>query len=166
METKNIKLILCDENILKKALEGNNELSLYLNLEVPNNWTEFGELPIQYALEKLNDPKELGWWTYFPIHKKDNKLIGTCGYKGSPNSENTVELGYEIIPDYRNKGFATEITNLLIDNAFSKGVKKIIAHTLAEYNPSTKVLAKCNFIKTQEIPDEEHGIIWKWELKR
>ena len=53
----------------------------------------------------------------------------------------------------------------LIENALKdKSVKTIIAHTLAEDNPSTKVLQKCGFEKVQEINDPEDGLIWKWEL--
>ncbi|HKJ80351.1 MAG TPA: GNAT family N-acetyltransferase, partial [Prolixibacteraceae bacterium] len=78
-----------------------------------------------------------------------------------------VEIGYEIIPAYRNRGLATEMTMGLVENAFKYDkVKSIIAHTLGQENPSTKVLTKCGFDKIEEINDPNEGIIWKWELKR
>jgi hypothetical protein len=55
----------------------------------------------------------------------------------------------------------------LVENAFrNDNVKSIIAHTLGQENPSTKVLTKCGFDKIEEINDPDEGIIWKWELKR
>ena len=55
----------------------------------------------------------------------------------------------------------------LVENAFrNDNVKSIIAHTLGQENPSTKVLTKCGFDKIKEINDPDEGIIWKWELKR
>ncbi len=168
VETKNLILLPCDSEILKAAIEGNEPLKRLLNIEIANDWTEFGVAALQYSLDRLSEnDEESGWWTYLPIHKQDNKLIGSGGYKGKPTSNGTVELGYEIAPDYRNKGLATEMTQGLITNAFlDKRVKSILAHTLAEENASTKVLTKCNFKKVEEINDPDDGLIWKWELKR
>lgn len=168
IETKNLKLIQCNIEILNEAIAGNEKLEKKLRVTVQDNWTEFGIGALQYSLDRLSESKdEAGWWTYFPIHKQDNKLIGSGGYKGKPTPEGTVELGYEISPDYRNRGLATEMTNGLIQNAFKDGrIKSIIAHTLGQENPSTRVLKKCGFEKVEEINDPDDGLIWKWELKR
>jgi ribosomal-protein-alanine N-acetyltransferase len=168
IETKNLRLIPCNREILNKAIEGNNELGSLLDLQIADNWTEFGVEPLKYALNlMLKDQEEIGWLTYFPIHKQDNKLIGSGGYKGKPTEYGTVEIGYEITPAYRNKGFATEMAKGLISNAFTdNSVKLIIAHTLPEENASTKILTRFGFVKTGEIMDPDDGLIWKWELKK
>lgn len=128
-----------------------------------NKWTEVGVEALQYSLDKIT---EMGWWTYFAIHKQDNTLMGSGGYKGSPTEEGIVELGYEIALEYRNKGLATQMAQGLVSNAFvDKRAQTIIAHTLGEENASTKVLTKCSFVKVEEINDLHDGLIWKWELK-
>ena len=166
IETKNLRLIPCDTDILKSAIRGNEILAEKMNVSVEDNWTEFGVGALQYALDKLSESEdEKNWWTYLPIHQLDNKLVGSGGYKGKPTKEGTVEIGYEIRPEYRNRGLATEMTRGLIENAFrDERVKSIIAHTLGQENPSTKVLQKCGFVKVEEINDPHDGIIWKWEL--
>lgn len=168
IETKNLKIIPCDKTILKSAIQGNETLAKKLNVTVPNNWTEFGIGALQYSLDRLTEnEEEKNWWTFFPVHKHDNTLIGSGGYKGKPTSEGTVEIGYEIAPAYRNRGLATEMAMGLIENALrDERVKSVIAHTLGQENPSTKVLQKCGFTKVQEFNDPEDGAIWKWELKR
>ena len=168
IETANLKLIPTDAEILKSAIEGNEILAKKMNVTVQDNWTEFGVGALQYSLDKLTESEEeTNWWTYFPIHKQDNKLIGSGGYKGKPTNEGQVELGYEITPNYRNRGLATEMTKGLIENALrDERVKSIIAHTLGQVHPSTKVLQKCGFEKVEEINDPDDGLIWKWELKR
>ncbi|MDF2438230.1 MAG: GCN5-related N-acetyltransferase [Bacteroidota bacterium] len=168
IETKNLKLIPCDTEILKAAIQGNEILAKKMDVTVQDNWTEFGESALKYSLDKLSESEEeKNWWTYFPIHKQDNKLIGSGGYKGKPNIAGTVELGYEISAEYRNRGLATEMAEGLINNAFRDDrVKIIIAHTLGKHNPSTKVLQKCGFEKVEEINDPDEGLIWKWELER
>src|SRR5688572_1999529 len=97
IETKNLKLNPCDADILKAAIEGNNDLAKKLNVTVNDNWTEFGTEALKYALDQLlKDKAQTGWWTYFPIHRYDNTLIGSGGYKGAPTGDGIVELGYEI----------------------------------------------------------------------
>jgi ribosomal-protein-alanine N-acetyltransferase len=168
IETKNLRLIQCDTEILKEAISGNENLSKKLGVKVLDNWTEFGVGALEFSLGKLSENEnESGWWTYFPIHKQDDRLIGSGGYQGKPTIEGTVEIGYEITSDYRSRGLATEMTMGLVENAFrNDNVKSIIAHTHGQENPSTKVLTKCGFDKIEEINDPDEGIIWKWELKR
>lgn len=167
LETKRLKLIPCNTQILQAAAEGNEKLGKLLSAVVIENWTEFGIGAFMYSLERLeSDGENDGWLTYFPIHKPDHTLIGSGGYKGKP-ADGTVEIGYEIAEAYRNKGFATEMATALVDHAFKdERVETVIAHTLAEHNASCKVLSKCGFANVQEINDPEDGLIWKWELKK
>lgn len=168
LETKRLKIIQCDKEILEEAVKSNANIATKLNVKVAENWTEFGKEALEYVISKLEDnTSERGWWTYFPIHKSENKLIGSGGYKGKPTRGGEIEIGYEIAPEYRNQGFATEFTLALIENAFKyKQVKLISAHTLAEFNPSTKVLTKCGFEKVDELSDPDEGTIWKWEFQK
>ncbi|WP_375562206.1 GNAT family N-acetyltransferase [Bernardetia sp. OM2101] len=168
LETKSLLLVAGNQNLLEAAIEGNEKLSQQLGIIVPENWTEFGLEPLEYALDKIKSSKEeMGWWNFFVVHKSDNKLIGNCGYSGQSTEEGIVEIGYEIKSEYRNKGLATELAKILIDNAFSfEKVKSIQAHTLGQENASTKVLSKSGFQKIDELEDEEEGIIWEWELER
>ena len=68
-------------------------------------------------------------------------MIGTCAYKGKPDANGMVEIGYEIIPDYRLQGYATEAALALINHAFQ-------------------------FPGIQKIYDPEDGNIWQWCKKK
>ncbi len=168
IETRNLKLISCNVDMLTSAIEGNEMFATKIGATVHDNWTEFGISALQYVLDKLTEhPDESNWWTYFPIHKQENALIGSGGYMGKPSTDGMIEIGYEIAPAYRNRGFATEMAMGLIANGFKDAnVKTIIAHTLGCDNASTRVLQKCGFSKVQEFNDPDEGVIWKWELKR
>ena len=168
IETTNLTLLPCDTELLASAIAGNALLADRLKVTVPENWTAFGIPALQYSLDRLSEnAAESGWWTYFPIHKHDNALIGSGGYKGRPSTDGTVEIGYEIASDYRSRGLATEMAEGLVAHAFEDArVTTVIAHTLGEENPSTNVLRKCGFQKVEEIDDPNDGPIWKWELKR
>ena len=108
-------MINCDEKILKLILKGDEYLSEELNLTIPNKWTEFGKYIFKHSLNKIkNNPSSRIWWIYIPILIESNTLIGSCGFKGEPNNEGVIEIGYEVAEEYRNKGYATEIVELLI----------------------------------------------------
>jgi len=168
IETTNLILFPCDQKILECAISGDEQLSQHLNVTVPENWTEFGARALKYSLDKLkSSASEEGWWSYLPVHKADNTLIGLCGYKGPPNENGLVEIGYEIKGEYRNKGLATELAKALIVHAFTFNTVHVVqAHTLGAINASNRVLLKCGFQKTDEIDGKELGTLWKWQLHR
>lgn len=111
---------------------------------------------------KQPDPWQFG---FAVIHKKDNALIGTCGFPGPPDSNGIAEIAYGIAPDYQGRGYATEAAKALIDFATDDPrVRTICAHTLAEKNASTRVLEKCGLKKIGEAIDPENDLpVWKWE---
>jgi [ribosomal protein S5]-alanine N-acetyltransferase len=164
--TERLILLPCTLEMLRSAIESNRTLSDFLGVIVQDHWTEFGIQPLSYVRDKLlSDPNQLGWWTYFVIHKEDNKLIGTGGYQGLPDQNGMVEIGYEIAAEYRDKGLATEFAAALVRNAFESNlVRKVQAHTLAESNASSHVLIKCGFIKVDEVSDPKEGNLWRWEI--
>lgn len=168
IETEQLFLIAADAQSLQCAINGEQALSAFLKMGITPGWQSFGTQVFQFTLQQLqNGQTGHGWWMYFTLHKKDRQLIGNGGYKGSPTKEGTVEIGYEIAPTYRNQGLATEMAQGLIGNAFRHPiVKTVLAHTLAEENPSTRILQKCGFNKLGELNDPWDGLIWKWALTR
>ena len=142
-------------------------LGKLLEIETPKCWTEFDAA--QQAIHSLYEIyKSLGnhpeWGSYFIISREESKLIGTCGFKGKPDADNFVEIGYEINTDYQNKGLATEVAMSLTEFAFLHHVTGINAHTLPERNASVKVLENCGFSFKGEIIYPEDGVVWKWCL--
>jgi len=168
IETQRLTLISASPTLLSAAIKGDDELSQILEIEVVKRWTAFGVQALEYTLVKINsDPKEIGWWMYFPILKAENKLIGSGGFKGPPEKDGIVEIGYEINEHFRNQGLATEFAERLILHAFSiDQVQEVIAHTLAYNNASTKVLRKAGMKKVAELFDGEEGQVWRWSIKR
>jgi [ribosomal protein S5]-alanine N-acetyltransferase len=44
-------------------------------------------------------------------------------------------------------------------------VRRAIAHTLAERNPSTSVLRSVGMRFVDEVQDPDDGPVWRWELE-
>ena len=169
IETERLKIVPFDEPhfqaIFKKDL---TELGRLLDIRPPDSWTTFEDmedaLPFFYE-----DFKKYGnlWGGYFTIHKADNCLIGTCGYKGKPDTEGVVEIGYEVVEGYRLRGIASEIAKVLTDFALKNASVNIVrAHTLAHNNPSVSVLVKNGYRLMGLFHEPDDGDVWRWEVYR
>ncbi len=165
LHTLRMLLVPANEGLLLAAMESDEALGAALGVNMVQGWTEFGRDPFVYALTMIEkDDRSAGWVNYFPVLRRDQTLVGNGGFKGKPDAEGWVEIGYEIAPVYRNQGLATEFAMALIDFALaSPEVNGICAHTLAEENASCAVLRKCGFKKTAELVDPDDGPVWRWE---
>ncbi|MGB7924169.1 MAG: GNAT family N-acetyltransferase [Pyrinomonadaceae bacterium] len=163
----NLQLIPCELIHFEAFLRDKKELASALGVSVPDSWPVFAEA-MPYAYERLKaDPLLLGWWTYLFIDVDDKTLVGSGGFTGKPDASGMVEIGYEIALEYRKRGLATEAARGLVRHAFShKHIKTVEARTLAETNPSTKVLEKIGMKYVETVHDPEDGELWRWRLTR
>ena len=95
-------------------------------------------------LDSLNDnPYQFAaLWT-----KEENRFIGEAGILSLNKQANRCVLGYNILPDYWNMGFATEITKALVSHAFENlHVERIEALAMSLNLASRKVLEKSGFL--------------------
>ncbi|WP_233213703.1 GNAT family N-acetyltransferase [Mycobacterium hubeiense] len=128
---------------------------------VPDGWPEFPE-SIEFTIEKLQQhPEQADWWMHFFL--ADDHLVGSGGYVGPP-TDGVVEIGYEVAPRFRGRGYGIAAAGALIEKARAAGVDAVVAHTLAHDNPSTGVLRRLGFRCTGEAVDPEEGPVWRWEL--
>ena len=107
-------------------------------------------------------------WKYgFGVIDEGGMVIGTAGFKGPPDEGGVVEIAYGIVHDRQGKGFASEAASALTEFALNDArIALVRAHTLAETNASTRVLAKCGFSFLGEVVDPEDGLVWRWERAR
>jgi ribosomal-protein-alanine N-acetyltransferase len=105
-------------------------------------------------------------WThgFIMVDRASGAMIGSCGYKGPPDSDGTVEIAYGVDPVYQGRGYATEAAMGMVGFAFGSGeVRLVRAHTLPQASASTRVLTKCGFHRVGEVVDPEDGLVWQWE---
>jgi len=143
IETKNLQLIPCEPLHLATVLRDKESLGRLLGVSVPDTWPEFPQA-IPYVYERLrSDPSSVGWWTYLFVHAGDRVLDGEGGLKGKPDESGVVEIGYAIVPEYRQRGLATEAARGLARWAFSHpNVMAVEAETLPDGSVSIRVLEK------------------------
>jgi [ribosomal protein S5]-alanine N-acetyltransferase len=168
LRTDNLRLIAVERAHLEALSRGKRELAEILHIAVPDGWPHFPEafsLPTDESGRSEQAPTD--WRAYFFVHSQERALVGNGGFAGDPGESGVAEIGYEIAPKYRNRGFATEAARALIDYAFAHAeVTAVIAHTLAEDNASNRVLRKAGMSFGSEIDNPEVGIAWQWRISR
>jgi len=162
IETNNLRLLPCGLQLVETILKNEKDLEPLLDVSVPDAWPVFPKA-MRYVHERLKaDPSSAGWWTCLFVHAGDRTLVGEGGFKGRPDGSNTVEIGYAIIPEYRERGLATEAAEGLVGWAFSHpDVSAVAAETLPDGRHSIRILERLG-MKPVGATDE----LLRWRLDR
>src|SRR5690606_2315329 len=76
----------------------------FCDATLPEGWPEF---PEAFAPRQQEDGPP--WTGYIFVRRADRMLVGNGGFVSAPHPATAaVEIGYEIAPEFRNLGFATE----------------------------------------------------------
>lgn len=111
--------------------------------------------------------ERLGYSNYTLIHKKDNQKIGSCGLYDREGLEG-IDIGFALLPQYEQKGFAFEASSRLMDAAFNEfGIRSLSAITKKDNTASQKLLEKLGlqFAGTVSLPNDDHELLL-YKIKR
>jgi ribosomal-protein-alanine N-acetyltransferase len=163
LETGHLTLLPFSLQMKKIVLNDKAKLAQIIDVGVPEHWPgpDLAEA-LPFFINEMEKNPSGPIWDGIIIHKADQIIIGDMGFIGGPDATGTVEIGYSIIPEYRNHGYATEMAQTLIRWAFQQqGIKVIIASCLADNIGSIKVLQKVGMSRLQP-----KGNMLKWELRK
>lgn len=134
---------------------------------VPDGWPEFPEA-IGFTLKHLQTAPEgdRSWSMQFFVDRATGRLLGSGGF-AAPPAGRSVEIGYEVAPEFRGQGFGAAAARALVERAVASGeVDHVVAHTLPGPNPSTGVLVSLGFEHVADQEDPEVGAVWEWRWTR
>lgn len=160
---RQVRLIPATVPLLDALTEDRARFAELIGSPVPDGWPEFSEA-IGFTREHLrNAPAtDRAWSMQFFVDVATGRLLGSGGFAAPPVSR-TVEIGYEIAPEFRGRGFGSAAARALIERAVASGeVDQVVAHTLPGPNPSTGVLRSLGFDHTADQEDPEVGTVWEW----
>ncbi|MFL5606029.1 MAG: GNAT family N-acetyltransferase [Gemmatimonadaceae bacterium] len=175
IQTPRLRLIPATIATLNAELGGRHELARALEVDVPPSWPPelYDEAAVRWSINAL-ETRFLtpDWGLYYvaeilePQHARP-RLAGVVGFKGPPDPEGTVEIGYGILAERRRLGFAREAVDGLLGWAFAReSVTRVIAHTLTELTPSIRVLESAGFAFVGLGHDESEPDAIQYELRR
>ena len=93
------------------------------------------------------------------VLKEERRIIGSLAFKGAPDRDNAVEIGYGFDPFYHNRGLATDAVAEMVRWALAEdGVDAVIAETANRNVASMRVLQKVGFVITSAT---DRFLYWK-----
>ncbi|TGB05037.1 GNAT family N-acetyltransferase [Halobacillus salinus] len=153
MELKTGRLQLIPITVDLAQMLMKNSLAFYYKYQLPwnKNWPHDGLkalLPI-YTEKLEEDQGQFGFGPWVMIDLDGEAVIGDIGFKGKPDEEGTVEIGYHVVASERNVGYATEAVAGLCKWAFTQPeVKSVEAQCDKSNIASQKVLINNGFTHT------------------
>jgi len=85
------------------------------------------------------------WWMQQIV--VDETVVGDIGFHGPPGPEPplTVEIGYAVVPPWRDRGVATQACRLVLARAWADGADRVVAETDRSNPASRRVLVAAGF---------------------
>ncbi|WP_417069710.1 GNAT family N-acetyltransferase [Niveibacterium terrae] len=165
LRTRRLELVPATLALVEAELESSGALAMRLGAVVPGCWPpgEYDRAALEFFRERLaRDPAAAGWYSWYAIHRPtdsdDAVLVGAGGFFGPPGADGIAEVGYSIVPEFRSRGFASELIQALVSHALAKPeVLRVIAHTAPANLASIRVLERSGFRLAGT--DDETGMI-------
>lgn len=161
-ETKRLQLVPFTLELMKATLKGKDTLSKALGVEIPSTWPgpDLADAIPGFIAQMEREAAEFAW-DWLIVHKKERIIVGDVGFMGGPK-DGIAEIGYSIVPEYRNQGYATEAALYLIHWALQqREVLRVTAQCLNDNLGSIKVLEK---IGMRQLASD--GTMLRWETSR
>ncbi|WP_182201574.1 GNAT family N-acetyltransferase [Paraliobacillus salinarum] len=164
VKTDRLTLVTFTIEMMRAALLSNKELEKITTFNVPPEYPmEVYKELLPYKIERFSQYPEENEWEGIIVHTGDNVIIGDLGFKGGPDENGEMDLGYSILPKYQGNRFATEMAVAMVRWGLKHPkVKKITASCSNENQASIRVLEKAG-LKQTDIKDNE--IYWAIENK-
>ena len=162
-----VLLVPATVSLLNALTEDRVRFCRLIDSPIPDGWPEFPEA-IVFTLEHLKTATEAdrSWSMQFFLDHATGRLLGSGGF-AAPPVERAVEIGYEIAPEFRGRGFGAAAAQALVEFAVASGeADHVIAHTLPGPNASTGLLGSLSFGHVADQDDPEVGRVWEWRWTR
>lgn len=147
IETPRLTLIGADQELLLADLSHRAALHDLLAALVPDDWPPelLDEGALRWFIDtEVNTAIGQPWRMFYLISRNSQPtLVGCCGFKGGPNIDGRVEIGYGMLASFRGNGLATEAVSALIELAYKYGALAVIAETYPTLPASIRVMQKC-----------------------
>lgn len=150
------------EEFLKRdeVIHGSAELE---NVENYDEWINFEE-----RLSKKYGEDYVPSTVCLAIRETDNKLVGIIDFKHKLTDflfNYGGNIGYSVLPEERQKGYAKEILRLMIERCKELGVGKVLIACDKENIASAKTIISNGGILENEVKDEP-GLGWSGTIQR
>lgn len=162
IRTERLDLVVLTRAYLERVVEG--EPRPDLGFVDPEDFLAGAHDVVGLRLEQLVAKPALEPWLLRAIVLHAGRVaVGFCTFHDAPDERGIVELGYEIVPAYRRRGFARETTRAMAMWAAHHGARVLRASVSPDNAASLALVGGEGFVRVGEQVDEEDGLEYVFE---
>ena len=170
VRSRRLDLISMSPEFLAASLDGRRgEAARLLGATLPLDWPARAERSLRRRLEQLaTAPTEQPWLLRGMVLREDpvRPLVGYINFHAPPGPEGWVEIGYNVLPDVRRRGYAEEAVKAMFDWATrNHTIHRFRASVSPNNHPSLHLVQKLGFREIGSQWDEEDGVELVFELE-
>src|ERR1019366_6663728 len=147
--------------LMKTLLRGDRESAQRLvSYRIPEDWPRAIELTLRFRIAIVQrNPEALPLLFRTIVLRADPRVaIGRVGFHGPADDAGMLEIGYEVFPAYRRRGYAREAVLAMFDWAQrDPAVLRFRATVSPENLPSRRLVTGLGFVEVGTQWDEEDG---------
>jgi ribosomal-protein-alanine N-acetyltransferase len=107
----------------------------------------------------VGEPDHAPWLTRVVVDEATDAVVGLAGFHGPPDERGMVEVGYEISPEHRRRGYGSAAVAWLLDHAREhEGVEVVRASVAPDNVASLALVDRLDFVRVGEQIDERDGL--------
>ncbi|MFM9946021.1 MAG: GNAT family N-acetyltransferase [Bacteroidia bacterium] len=147
IKTERLKLREASLSDLEKVQELNSlpETDKYNTLGIPGSIDQTKELMLPWIDSQRDEPRKK---FVLCIENKEKEFVGLIGINLGEHKYSRAEIWYKILPQFWNKGYASEVVNSVLSFCFTElKLHRVEAGCATENIASARVLEKCGFTK-------------------
>ncbi len=169
IDSARLHMIAATPELLQADLQGLDPLqaalSRYLDgsaageVRIPASWPPpYSDEMRRYVLDRLRERSDLYGWTLWYIVTREPgeppRAVGYICFANGPDAEGTIEIGGFVLEEEQSRGYASEASDALGRWAFTQGIRRLTANTLAGYAPTRKLLERNGYRYIGETLDQ------------
>jgi RimJ/RimL family protein N-acetyltransferase len=137
-----------------------------IGLNIPDDFAAMNDV-WTFMSELLSDPRNRGWTMNAIV--LDDVIVGNAGFKGAPNAEGEVEMGYTVLEEHRRQGLAVAAARLLLDRMIpDPSVTRVITTIRPDNAASIAVSVSAGFAPAGDRIHERWGrqLVFRHDLRQ
>ena len=141
--TPRLRLVPMGRTVLRALADDHSKAERLLAARIPQEYPGAGmRRAIPALLPPSDDPGAAVWGPWALVDARRGWLLGDAGFKGPPDEEGVVEIGYRVLPRMRRRGYASEAVAELVRWALSQGgASRVVALIHPGNEASQRVIA-------------------------
>lgn len=167
LQSERLELVSMDAAVLQALLDGNLHHAAHIGgFLIPEDILLRRSALVRRIEQLRGDPNLLPWLLRAVVVRESQTMCGRIGFHSRPGppdlasvAPDGVELGYEIDPRFRRRGFAKEAALALMKWAFTQHGQKCFVLSISPSNePSLAMAHSMGFVECGSQLDEEDGL--------